>query len=93
MSICLRTGMPGDPCGRCARVDRLLLATREDPRVRAQFAVVEAAWRAKQAGRDLPLAKWLVLDAAHWRAVSELGVIFSQVWAEKAEEIDHEDAS
>lgn len=82
MSMCV-CGLFHDTCAKGERIAWIAKAAREDARTIASRAVIEAAWTAMQAGRDLPLQQRDDLEKARRRAIDADREAYSAVWAEK----------
>lgn len=87
MTMCV-CGLFHGSCAKGNRIDAIAKASREDARTIASRAVVETAWQAMQAGRDLPLKELDELEKAWRRAIDSDREVYSAVWAEKREAYD-----
>jgi hypothetical protein len=70
-------------CAKGVRIAAIAKAARGDARALESRRLVEAAWDAMRAGRDLPLKERDELEKAWRKAIDADREVSSAVWAEK----------
>jgi hypothetical protein len=83
-------GLFHESCAKGVRIAAIAKASREDDRTIESRRLVEAAWDAMRAGRDLPLKERDELEKAWRRAIDVDREVSSAVWAENRAAYDAE---